>query len=93
MHDVIDCKYNTLSFTILLGGVWARKSNVYVVCGGEGVEFHIVELTTIVTLYGRKRQIKLCMSERTKRGECGVGIRFLAKRDGPQKMSKIIKTD
>jgi hypothetical protein len=49
---------------------------VYAVCGGEGVEFGIVELTIIVTLYGRKWQIKLCMSERVKRGECGVGIRL-----------------
>jgi hypothetical protein len=45
-------------------------------CGGEGVEFGIVELTAIVTLYERKRQIKLCMSERVKRVECGIGIRF-----------------
>jgi hypothetical protein len=45
-------------------------------CGGEGVEFGIIELTTVVTLYGCKRQIKLCMSERAKRGERGVGIRF-----------------
>jgi hypothetical protein len=49
---------------------------VYAVCGGEGVEFDIVELTAIVTLYGCKRQIKLCMSEHAKRGKRGVGIRF-----------------
>jgi hypothetical protein len=46
------------------------------VCGGEGVEFGIIELTTVVTLYGCKRQIKLCMSECIKIGERGVGIRF-----------------
>jgi hypothetical protein len=80
--------YNTPNFTVLLGGLWAREANVYVLCDGEGVEFGIVELTTIVTLYGRKRQIKLCMSKRAKRGEHGVGIRFYMKRDGLQKMSK-----
>jgi hypothetical protein len=63
------------------------------VCGGEGVEFGIIELTTVVILYGCKRQIKLCMSEHAKRGERGVGIGFYAKRDGPQKRSKIIKND
>jgi hypothetical protein len=68
--------YNTLSFSVLLGGVWAREANVYIVCGSEGVEFGIIELTIVVTLYGRKRQIKLCMSERTKRGKHGVGIGF-----------------
>jgi hypothetical protein len=59
-----------------LGGVWAREVNVYAVCGGEGVEFGIIELTTIVTLYGCKRQIKLCMSKCSKRGKRGVGIGF-----------------
>jgi hypothetical protein len=49
---------------------------VYAMCGGEGVEFGIIELTTVVTLYGCKRQIKLCMSKRAKRGERGVGIGF-----------------
>jgi hypothetical protein len=33
------------------------------------------------------------MSERAKRDERGVGIGFVAKRDSPQKMSKIIKND
>jgi hypothetical protein len=33
------------------------------------------------------------MSEYAKRGEYGVEIGFSAKRDGPQKMSKIIKND
>jgi hypothetical protein len=75
-HDVIDCTYNALSFTILLGGVWAREANVYAMCGSEGVEFGIIELTTVVILYECKRQIKLCMSERAKRGERGVGIGF-----------------
>jgi hypothetical protein len=82
-----------LSFTVLLGGVWAREANVYVVCGGEGVEFSIIELTTVVTLYGYKRHIKLCMSKLAKRDKRDVGIGFQAKRDGPQKMSKIIKND
>jgi hypothetical protein len=41
------------------------------------VEFGAVELTTFVTLDGRKRQIKVCMSERAKRGEDGVGIKFM----------------
>jgi hypothetical protein len=50
--------------------------NVYAMCGGEGVEFGTVELTTVVTLYGCKRQIKLCISEHAKRGERGVGIGF-----------------
>jgi hypothetical protein len=54
----------------------AREANVYAMCGDEGVEFGIIKLTTIVTLYGCKRQIKLCMSEHTKRDECGVGIRI-----------------
>jgi hypothetical protein len=45
-------------------------------CDGEEVEFGIIELTAVVTIYGCKRQIKLCMSERAKRGECGVGIGF-----------------
>jgi hypothetical protein len=45
-------------------------------CAGEGAEFGIIELTTVVTLYGCKRQIKLCMSECAKRGERGVGIGF-----------------
>jgi hypothetical protein len=76
MHDVIDRTYNTLSFTILLGGVWAREANVYAVCVSEGVEFGIIKLMTVVTLYGCKRQIKLCMSERAKRGERNVGIKF-----------------
>jgi hypothetical protein len=65
-----------LSFIVLLGGVWAREANVYAVCGGEGVKFGIIELTTVVTLYGCKRQIKLCMSERAKRGERDIGIEF-----------------
>lgn len=51
---------------------------MYTVRGGKGVEFGVVELTTVVTLYGRKRQIKLSMGERAKRGERGVSIRFLA---------------
>jgi hypothetical protein len=49
---------------------------MYAMCGGEGVEFGIIELTTFVTPYGCKRQIKLCMSERANRGERDVGIRF-----------------
>jgi hypothetical protein len=49
---------------------------VYAVCGSEGVEFGIIALMTVVTLYGCKRKIKLCMSERAKRGEHGVGIGF-----------------
>jgi hypothetical protein len=65
--------YNTLSFTVLLGGVWAREANVYAVRGGEGVEFGIIKLMTVVTLYGCKRQIQLCMSECAKRGKRGVG--------------------
>jgi hypothetical protein len=43
----------------LLGCVWARETNLYAVCGGEGVEFDIIELTTVDTLYGCKSQIKL----------------------------------
>jgi hypothetical protein len=49
---------------------------VYAVCGGERVEFGIIELTTVVTLYRCTRKIKLCMSKCVKRGECGVGIEF-----------------
>jgi hypothetical protein len=49
---------------------------VYAVCGGEGVEFGIIELTTVVMLYGCKRQVKLCISKRAKRGERGMDIRF-----------------
>jgi hypothetical protein len=92
-HDVIDCTYNTLSCTVLLGGVWAREANMYAMRGGEGVEFVVVELTTFVTLYRRKRQINLCMGESVKRGKHGVGIGFLAERNCPQKVSKIIKND
>jgi hypothetical protein len=65
-----------LNFTVLLGGVWTREANAYAMCGGEGVEFGIIELMTVVTLYGCKRKIKLCMSKRAKRGERGVGIKF-----------------
>jgi hypothetical protein len=46
--------------------------------GGEGVEFGVVKLTIVVTLDGRKRQVKLCMSVCVKKGERGVSIRFLA---------------
>jgi hypothetical protein len=74
-HDVIDCTCNTPSFTVLLE-VYGHEKRMCAVCGSEGVEFGIIELTTIVTLYGRKRQIKLCMNERAKRGERGVGIGF-----------------
>jgi hypothetical protein len=49
---------------------------VYALCGGEGVAFGIVKITTVVTLDGRKWKIKLCMSEHTKIGEHGVGIGF-----------------
>jgi hypothetical protein len=76
MYNIIDYTYNTLSFTVLLGGVWAREASVYAVCGSEGVEFGIIELTTIVTLYGCKMQIKLCISECAKRSEHGVDIGF-----------------
>jgi hypothetical protein len=65
-----------LSFTVLLGGAWAREANVYAVCGGEGVDFGIIELTTVVTLYGCKMQIKLCISECAKTCERGVDIGF-----------------
>jgi hypothetical protein len=72
-----------LSFNVLLGDVWAREANVYAVHGREGVEFGIVKLTTVVTLYGCKRKIKLCMSKCMKRGEHCIGIGFLVKRNGP----------
>jgi hypothetical protein len=49
---------------------------VYAVCVSEGVEFGIIKLMTVVTLYECKRQIKLCMSEGAKRGERNIGIRF-----------------
>jgi hypothetical protein len=39
----------------LFGGVWTREADVYAMCGGEGVDFAVIELTTIVTPYGRKR--------------------------------------
>jgi hypothetical protein len=39
-----------LSFTVLLGCVWAQEANMYAMCGGEGVEFGIVKLMTVVTL-------------------------------------------
>jgi hypothetical protein len=51
--------YNTLSFRVLLGCVWAQEVDVYVVRGSEGVEFGVVELMIVVTLYGHRRQIKL----------------------------------
>jgi hypothetical protein len=82
-----------LSFAVLLGGVWAQETNVYDVRGSEGVEFGVVELTTVITLYGCKRQIKLGMCESVKRGERSVCIRFLAHRNDPSKVSKIIKND
>jgi hypothetical protein len=49
---------------------------VYVIRGGEGVEFGVVKLTTIVTMYGRKRQTKLGIDERVKRGNRDVSIGF-----------------
>jgi hypothetical protein len=42
---------------------------VYAIFSGEGVDFGVVELTIVVTLDGRKRQVKLCMSLHSKRGE------------------------
>jgi hypothetical protein len=65
-----------LCLTVLLGCVWTREANVYTVRDGEGVEFCIVELTTIVTLYGCKRQIKLSMDKRAKRSKRGVSFRL-----------------
>ena len=56
---------------------------MYAVHGGERVKFGVIELTAIVTLYGRKRQIKLSIGERTKRRKSGVGVGLLAERDSP----------
>jgi hypothetical protein len=59
----------------LFGGVWTREADVYAMCGSEGVDFAVIELTTIVALYGRKRQIKLSMgkcAKRSKRQTFGV---------------------
>jgi hypothetical protein len=67
---------NTPDFTILLGGLWAQEVDVYAVCGDDGVEFGVVDLTIIVTLYRRKRQIKVSIGEHAKRGERDVSIRF-----------------
>jgi hypothetical protein len=47
-------------------------------CVGEGVKFGVVKFMTVVTLYERKRQAKLGMSEHTKGGEHGVSFGFLA---------------
>ena len=56
---------------------------MYAVHGGERVKFGVVELTTVVTLYGRKRQIKLSIGERTQRRKSGVSVRLLAERNRP----------
>ena len=61
--------------------------------GGKRVKLRIVELTAIVKLDGRKRQTELSKSERAKRGEGSVRVRFVAKRNRPQKMSKIIQNN
>ena len=56
---------------------------MYAMHGGERVKFGVVELTAVVTLDGRKRQIKLSIGERTKRRKSGVGVGLLAERNRP----------
>jgi hypothetical protein len=42
----------------------------------KGVKDRIIKLSTIVTLYGLQRRVKLGQSQHMKRGQMGEGFRF-----------------
>jgi hypothetical protein len=61
--------------------------------GGEGVEFGIVELTTIVTLYGRKMQIKSRYGRKLEKRRARRRHQIFGGEEWSIKVSKIIKND
>jgi hypothetical protein len=81
--DVVKGTDGTLGLSILLGSIRTRETKVDAVRGEVSRDGRVDKLSTIVSLHGDKRKVKLgaCVSNEI---ENGVGcVRFPSKRKGP----------
>lgn len=87
---VVQCPDGVLSFAVLRGCVWIGKAKYSAVSSEMIAHGIVVELATIISLYGEQWQLELRVYISVKGNNAGVNFGFCTQWKGPHVMGIII---
>ena len=89
--NIVDGTNDTLSFTVLGGGVWTGHPKQCAFHEEKGTGGRIVKLAPVVALNSLHGAAELCRDIGKEMGQSSEGVRFELKWKSPKVMSAIIK--